>query len=177
MSATRKPRIVVGVDDTLAGMQALRFAVAEARRRGVVLRAIRAWQYGMPWYGPDLAPRHAELVDEAAMTIVNAFQDAMGGMPHDIVVEAQAIEGAPAVVLVDQANSDRDLLVVGRSRRRLFGRLRVDARCMRSATCPVVTVAAPVLAADGDATGLGRDVVSAADALLRNAAAPHRATD
>jgi nucleotide-binding universal stress UspA family protein len=167
MSTTRDPRIVVGVDDTLAGLQALRFAVAEARRRGVMLRAIRAWQYGTPWYGLDTGIRQAELVDDAAMTIVNVFRQALGGLPSNVVVEAQAVEGLPAVVLTDQASSEGDLLVVGRSRRRLFAP-RVDLHCVRLAVCPVVTVAAPMLAAGAGAAD-GRDVVSAAEALLRDA--------
>ena len=139
----RNPRVVVGVDHTLAGLQALRFAVAEARGRGsVILPAIRAWQFGPSWYGPDASPRQAELVDAAAMTIVTAFREALGGAPKDILVEALVIEGAPAVVLTDQAHSDRDLLVVGRSRRRRFGLAggralcadrRVSGRCRRGA--------------------------------------------
>ena len=161
------------MDDTLAGLQALRFAVAEARERGVVLRAIRAWEFNPSWYGPDASPRQAELVDAAAMTMVTAFREAMGGAPKDIVVEALVIEGAPAVVLADQARSDRDLLVLGRSRRRRFGSSRVDARCARTAACPVVVVAAPILARDGGAGVLGRDVVNAAEAVLRDAAASH----
>jgi nucleotide-binding universal stress UspA family protein len=172
------PRVVVGVDDSLAGLQALRFAAAEARRRGVLLRAVRAWQYTTPWYGADGQCR-ADMIDAAAMTLIRAFQSAMGGLPGDIVVEAVAVEGPPAGVLVGQATEPDDLLVVGRSGRHLTGRPHVDVHCVRTATCPVVTVAAPLLVRDRGAGGLRRDVVSAAEAIVRDAAAappPERPT-
>ena len=183
MSTRRSPRVVVGVDDSLSGLEALRFAAAEARRRDVTLRAIRAWQSATPWYGRDAGPIRAGMVDAAAMVLYSAFQQAMGGLPEDIEVEALAVEGAPARTLVDQAFAEDDLLVVGRPRplrgwwqrlgrawRRLAGSARVDVHCVRIATCPVVTVGAPTLAREGTAA-LVRDVVGAAEALLRDAAA------
>ena len=183
MNTTRMPRVVVGVDDSLAGLEALRYAVAEARRRGVTLRAIRAWQFAMPWYEQDAGQHRAAMVDTAAMVMHTAFQHAMGGLPRDVAVEALAIEGPPDKVLVTQADNDDDLLVVGRpgpgrdwrerlgrAWHRLTGVSRVDVHCVRLAICPVVTVGAPMLAADGTA-GLARDVVSSAEALLRDAAA------
>ena len=103
MSMTRSPRVVVGVDDSLTGLEALRFAAAEARRRGVTLRAIRAWQFAVPWYDHDAGQNRAGMVDAAAMVLCDAFQQAMGGLPEDIDVEALAIEGPPARTLVDQA--------------------------------------------------------------------------
>ena len=176
MKTTRTPRVVVGVADSLSGLRALRFAAAEARRRGVVLRAIRAWQFAVPWYGQDGGQLRAEMVDAAGMVIHTAFQEAMGGVPGDIVVEAVAVEGPPALVLVSQASDEDDLLVVGRpgrgwrqrlrrAWRLLAGVPRVDLQCVLSATCPVVTVGAPA-----DGTG-GWDVVGAAEDLLREAGA------
>ena len=47
-------RVVVGVGESLAALQALRYAVAEARRRGWALRAVRVWQAGTPWHGYDV---------------------------------------------------------------------------------------------------------------------------
>ena len=182
MNTTREPRVVVGVDDSLSGLQALRFATAEARRRGVGLRAIRAWQFATPWHEQNAGLFRAAMVDAAAMVLHDAFHQAMGGLPKDVSVEALAIQGPAALVLVDQAGGQDDLLVVGRSRygrgwRNLLGRAwrrmtdgpRVDVHCVRNTTCPVVTVAAPLLAADGD-RHVVRDIVSAAEALLRDAA-------
>jgi nucleotide-binding universal stress UspA family protein len=182
MDTTRKPRVVVGVDDSLSGLEALRFATAEAGRRGVGLRAVRAWQFATPWHEQNAGQYRAAMVDEAAMVLHDAFQHAMGGLPKEITVEALAIEGSAARALTDQASAPDDLLVVGRSGcdrdwwqvlgriwRRLTGNSPVDVHCVRIATCPVVTVGAPVLAADG-AGHLARDVISSAEALLRDAA-------
>jgi nucleotide-binding universal stress UspA family protein len=116
MSMTRSPRVVVGVDDSLSGLEALRFAAAEARRRGVTLRAVRAWQFAVPWHEHDAGQIRAGMVDAAAMVLCGAFQQAMGGLPEDIDVEALAVEGPPARTLVDQAFGEYDLLVVGRPR-------------------------------------------------------------
>jgi hypothetical protein len=162
---------VVGVDDSLAGLQALRFAAAEARRRGAVLRAIRTWQFGPNWYGQNIGQYRAELVADAADLILTAFQEAMGGVPMDITVEAMAVEGPAARVLTDQAGGDDDLLVVGRGRRHILRPSTVDMRCVRSASCPVVTVTAPRLARGRGAVDLTRDVVHAAESLLHDAAA------
>jgi nucleotide-binding universal stress UspA family protein len=183
MSATRAARVVVGVDDSLSGLEALRFAAAEARRRGVGLRAVRAWQVTARWLEPDVAQYRAATAAVAAMVLQGAFQQAMGGPPHDITVEALVAEGPPARVLVEQAGAVGDLLVLGRPGRgrgmrdrlrrawhRLTGRPRVTVHCVRDAVCPVVTVGAPELARDVGA-GPARNVVSAAEALLRDAAA------
>jgi nucleotide-binding universal stress UspA family protein len=182
MNTTGEPRVVVGVDDSLSGLEALRFATAEARRRGVGLRAIRAWQFASPWHEQNAGQYRAAMVDAAAMVLHDAFQQAMGGLPKDVAVEALAIEGPTAQSLVDQAGAPGDLLVVGRSGcdrgwwrilgrmwNRLAGQSQVDVHCVRLAACPVVTVGAPVLAVDG-AGHLARDVISSAEALLRDAA-------
>jgi nucleotide-binding universal stress UspA family protein len=182
MDTMRNPRVVVGVDDSLSGLEALRFATAEARRRGVGLRAVRAWQFATPWHEQNAGQYRAAMVDAAAMVLHDAFQHAMGGLPKDVTVEALAVEGPAARALADQANAPDDLLVVGRSGcdrgwwqvlgriwNRLTANSQVDVDCVRMATCPVVTVGAPVLASDG--TGhLARDVISSAEELLRDAA-------
>ncbi|WP_369077114.1 universal stress protein [Paractinoplanes maris] len=36
-------KVVVGISSSLAGLEALRFAIAEARRRQATLMAVRAW--------------------------------------------------------------------------------------------------------------------------------------
>lgn len=183
MNTTRTPRVVVGVDGSLSGLEALRFAAEQARRRGAVLHAIRAWQFAMPWYEQDAGQYRAAMVDAAAMAMRDAFQQAMGGLPRDIDVEALAIEGPAGRVLVARADQDGDLLVVGRAgsgggwrerlrraRQLLPGVVRTDVHCVQSATCPVVVVGAPMLAREGGGA-LARDVVSSAEALLRDTAA------
>jgi hypothetical protein len=60
MSEHRDARVVVGVSQSLTGLQALRYGVAEARRRQVPLHAVRAWRLDMGMArtrGAPVAPR------------------------------------------------------------------------------------------------------------------------
>lgn len=106
--------IVVGVDGSPEGEKALRFALEEARLRGLSLRVVCAWEVSAGAYmGEALAPtadaflegeRHAEAVLRSALERL---------APDDAVqVEALSVEGHPAAVLVEQAR-DAELLVVG----------------------------------------------------------------
>src|SRR6266480_3524520 len=119
-------RIVVGVHNSLAGLCALRRAVAEARRRGVALHAVRAWP-------PTPSPR--------AIAVHHAFSEAMGGIPIDLDVHILVTAGPPGPALVEYADGDDDLLVVGSSQRRWWRRLigsSVAAYCVRRAQCAVL---------------------------------------
>ena len=67
MDSQDTARVVVGVDNTLAGLQALRRAVAEARAREVPLHALRAWTPGQLGFYPTLADqRQAQPLDDLA---------------------------------------------------------------------------------------------------------------
>src|SRR4051812_2739939 len=46
--------VIVGVAQSTAGLQALRWAVAEARRRGTELVAVRAWRFNAASQSPAL---------------------------------------------------------------------------------------------------------------------------
>ncbi len=142
-------RVVVGVDDCLAGLQALRCAVAEARRRRAALCAVRAWTIPYAGQGVGLRAWRQELVDDAAVTVYGAFATALGGLPRDVDVRVLAPEGAVARALVELADRDDDLLVVGDCQRRGLRRLRsrsVARYCVRHAGCPVLVVPPPALA-------------------------------
>ncbi|HKT01350.1 MAG TPA: universal stress protein [Rugosimonospora sp.] len=142
-------RVIVGVHDCLAGLQALRCAVAEARRRGTSLCAVRAWTMPYAGQGVGLRAWRQELVDEAALTVYGAFATALGGLPGDVEVRVLAPEGAPSRCLVDLSDRDDDLLVVGDCQRRRLRRAwsRSVARyCARHAICPVLVVPPPALA-------------------------------
>ena len=71
MRANRSVRIVVGVDTSLAGLRALRLAVAEARRRGAVLHAVRTYDFNPVW-DTSLLFWYEEMAQDAADTIVRA---------------------------------------------------------------------------------------------------------
>lgn len=143
----RVARVVVGVGGSLASLEALRYAVSEARRRDALLVAVRAWLVQGPGHGEDLGQWRIEAGAAAAATVRQSFDQAMGGLPRNLDLEMLAVEGAIGPVLVAQA-SDGDLLVLGAPARRWWRvfPLSLVRYCVRAATCPVVVVPAPVLA-------------------------------
>jgi nucleotide-binding universal stress UspA family protein len=141
-------RVVVGVGQSLAALQALRHAVAEARRRRCALRAVRVWQVGVPWCGYDVDLCRAEAGAAANATIRRCFEYAMGGVPGDLESELTAVEGSVGSALVAQATNENDLLILGAPTRRWWGpsAFRMHRYCARHASCPVVVVPAPAIA-------------------------------
>ncbi len=130
-------RVVVGVHDSLAGLRALRLAVAEARRREATLHAVRVSLVPSQGFGPAL-------LAEDRRAIEHAFATALGGFPTDLDVEMVALLGSPGPALTGYACRETDLLVVGAGRR---GRLRrllrgggVAGHCVAHATCQVLAV-------------------------------------
>jgi len=162
MAATRRAAVVVGIDESLAGLAALRYAVGEARRRECGLRAVRVWQVGaFRAYDAGLGEAAAAqaVAEDAAAMVRRAFESAMGGVPRDIEIQAGVVEGAVVPALIAQITSADDVLVVGTSRRRGLGRLSaVDRHCVRIAPCPVVVVPAPELARANGRRALAREV-------------------
>jgi nucleotide-binding universal stress UspA family protein len=160
-------RVVVGVGESLAALQALRYAVTEARRRGSALRAVRVWRAGTPWHGYDVDQGRRQAGADADATILRSFEQAMGGLPRDLDFELIAVEGLIAPALAALASNDDDLLVVGApSRRRLFPLSAVDRGCMRLASCPVVVVTAPALARTRGTRALARAIRHEAERLV-----------
>jgi nucleotide-binding universal stress UspA family protein len=139
----KRPRVIVGVRDSLAGLRALRRAVAEARSRDAVLHALRAWT--APSAGYTSLPRTwvPDFDDIALEEIRHSFDAAMGELPRDIDLRFVRVQGLAGPALVEYAHRDDDLLVVGIGRHNLAGRLfsrRVAAYCLRKAVCPVLVV-------------------------------------
>jgi nucleotide-binding universal stress UspA family protein len=145
MNTLRTRRIVVGLGLTLAGYEALRYAVALAREQGTPLVAVRAyrslrtdpyeWRQALAW----------EARNDAART----FAEALGGEPDDLDVTIAIKPGRVAAVLAEVANNPADLLVVGSSSRpRPWDRgQKLAARhCFWRGDCPVIVVPEPALA-------------------------------
>src|SRR6185437_6707691 len=87
------PRVFVGVDRSIPGLAALRFAVAEARRRGTDLHAVRVVSV---------------LTLTETSEIDAAFEEALGGMPADVVVHRELLIGSVAETLARRAHNPDD---------------------------------------------------------------------
>jgi nucleotide-binding universal stress UspA family protein len=140
--------VIVGVSRTVVGLRTLRLAVAEARRRGAPLFAVRAWTFTYPqftWPGiVTLASDRAGRPDDTARkTITAAFSDCLGGIPADIDVRPEPTYGKPGQALVEYAYRDTDIIFVGHRPRRWLGRFpfpSVARYCIAHATCPVQVI-------------------------------------
>lgn len=139
------------MDGSPGSLEALRYALEQARRLDATLIPVHAWQ--VP--GGDVASRRAPSpgyervvreMEEARM--LRAFEEGLGGLPTDIVVEPWLVRGAAGPALVEAADRHNDLLVVGAGRR---GKLRHPLHagtvryCLAHAACAVVAVPPPAL--------------------------------
>jgi nucleotide-binding universal stress UspA family protein len=136
-------RIVVGIDGSEQAVEALRWAIGEARLRGAAIDAIDAWDYPyvvVPGAAVPLHPRGDQAADveqELEQAIASVAAEADGVTINSIVTE-----GVPAAVLCEAAK-DADLIVIGHGhhgslRERLLGS--VAQEVMRYSPCPVVVV-------------------------------------
>jgi nucleotide-binding universal stress UspA family protein len=139
--------VVVGVDGSDGSVEALRFALEEARIRGAKLRAVNAWHIPPAVYGAGWAPASVDL-DEYRKLAEAALQKSLedvGAEASGVTVTPVLEEGQPADVLCAEADN-ADLLVVGSRglggfRGLLLGS--VSQQCAHHAPCPVVVVPAP----------------------------------
>ena len=131
MDTTNHPRVVVGVDRSLAGYAALRVAVGIARGRRVPLQAVHAV--------PGIGTAQQEYIDEA-------FEEALGGCPLDLDVTKSLIFASSSGALVESASDPRDLIVVGDDGRGAIRALwsgSVARSLFKRARCQVLVVPAP----------------------------------
>jgi nucleotide-binding universal stress UspA family protein len=143
-------RIVVGIDGSLHGDDALRWAVAEAARRGVGVRAVvaheppDAWMtpYGMPLTGDSGEIRHA--VENSARTRVEAIRGELDEAQRAVPVEVVAVTGPATWVLTQEAQGAEMLVVGHRGRGALRSTLlgSVGLSVVLRAPCPVTVVPA-----------------------------------
>jgi len=134
-------RVLLGVGEDAKESPAVRFAVEEARRRGVPLEAVQAWRCPAreSTDHPLLAGEPARLHEERA---VEALDEALQDLPPDVEVHRRTIEGHARTVLVD-ASHHADLLVVGARHRNGHVGLqlgRVAHAALHHSACPVAVV-------------------------------------
>jgi nucleotide-binding universal stress UspA family protein len=137
--------IVVGVDGSEGSLAALRFAIEEAKIRGVEVKAVNAWHVPPAVYGGGWAPTGIDF-DEfrnlAEAALERTLEEA-GARASGASVTAILREGQPADVLCAEAPNADDLLVVGSRglggfRGLLLGS--VSQQAVHHSACPVVVV-------------------------------------
>lgn len=118
--------VTVGVDDPLMCVPALRQALMEARSRDARLRILHV----------DLASGE----DDPETEIRTALAEASVGL-QDVPVSIEIIEGVPATVVLTEAMSTSELLVVGRHHPHVARGSRLGSvarRLVRQASCPLL---------------------------------------
>lgn len=140
----RRP-LVVGIDGSPTALRALRWALAEAGRRGVTLTAVHAYAAPVAWSpaaatDEQMREHHARLHDDAVALLDRAL--AAVDVPDGVAVERAVVSGPPAATLLDRAGPQR-LLVVGTAGRGALGRTllgSVSHQSLHHTAGPVVVV-------------------------------------
>ncbi|WP_042431548.1 universal stress protein [Streptacidiphilus anmyonensis] len=151
-------RVVVGVEDSLAGLRALREAVDLAQRRGTEVLAVRSYRRpsdtAVDLCCPAMSPQALTATDdlrsslrrEALAAVRRVFELAMGGVPQDVVVRAVPEDVPLHEALPATACRENDVLVVAVPARSHWwwrpGRA-LAGRCLDRAVCPVLVVPPP----------------------------------
>lgn len=142
-------RIVVGIDETAASRDALRWALDHAEEReDSVVEAVAAWEHPR-FYGSFVPPAldHSHQSSEerhARQTLTDTVSD-IGSERPDRRVRMRLGQGSPEGVLLAAAE-DADLLVVGRQLgdgplwRGLISGPSLMRGFVRRAGCPVIVV-------------------------------------
>lgn len=142
--------IVVGVDGSEASRRALRWAVHEAKLRGVGLHVVHTWPTPYVVAGPNPRMGSKYTIDVAkeeqqiAKELLERELDATGAYAAGIHIEREVVEGAPAETLLAAAKG-AELLVLGSSRHGTLAGVVLGAvgqKCIQHAPCPLVIVRA-----------------------------------
>lgn len=150
--------IVVGVDGSPAGDAALRFAVEEAGRKGVRVRAVCVYSavtvypvapVGMgaaaitiPVASPEERAALRRAAEAAARTTIEEALSRCGANAPEGTVDVAPIEGDPGDTLVNESRH-AELLVVGSHGHRALTELLLGSathHCIQHASCPVVVI-------------------------------------
>jgi len=151
-------RLVIGVSGSPGSLCAFRYSLLLAYRLDVPVAAALAW---VP-PGGDLAERRCPVpelrrawADAARRRLTEALHAACGCIPAALDISQVVIRGEPGPALVDVADRDGDVLVVGAGRRGALSRIwhgQVSRYCLSHARCPVLAIPHPATARE---LGLG----------------------
>ncbi|GAA1227726.1 universal stress protein [Kitasatospora nipponensis] len=134
-------RIVVGVDGSPSSIDALRWAVDQARTRSAVVEAVTAWQHPVStgWTVPfeadeDLAAVMRKVLDDA----IARTTDPQG----QVEIRPRVVQGGTVSSLLEAARGAELLVVGSRGHGGFVGALlgSVSGHCVQHTPCPVVVV-------------------------------------
>ncbi|MFF2727984.1 universal stress protein [Streptomyces sp. NPDC058008] len=142
-----RPRVVAGVGGGHGSPAVLRRAAAEARLRGAELWAVLAWDApgagagGRHLTGP--APSLSVFREDAAERLRRSLGAAFGAAGAGVPLTGRAVRGTPGAALVDIADDQDCVIVVGTGSRGAAHRLlwpSVARYCLAHAPCPVLAL-------------------------------------
>lgn len=137
--------IMVGVDGSQAGLEAVSWATREAEIRGAklcIVHVMPAWAFKMPEDAPHADVGH--WMREGARSVLKEALDRAGGEDRHVELESRLLPGDPRRCLIEAAD-DAELLVVGSHglggfRGMLLGSVALGVS--GHASCPVAVVRA-----------------------------------
>jgi nucleotide-binding universal stress UspA family protein len=136
-------RVVVGVDGSTNGAEALAWAVDEARARAAELTVVHAYlPVALGVYGDAAADVELTGEEKAARAVLDAAVDAVDTTGLAVPVDRRVVPDGAARAVLDAAE-DADLVVVGSHGRGGFTRLllgSVSHQVTHHAPCPVVVL-------------------------------------
>lgn len=136
-------RIVVGVDGSEASLDALRWALHEARLRAARVVVAYVWLFpSLVLRGGATPPRGYEELRQSAREVLDQAVNAVGTAAEGVDVARVVVEGAPAEELAALADGAEMLVLGSRGLGGFAGLLlgSVSQQCAHHARCPVVIV-------------------------------------
>jgi nucleotide-binding universal stress UspA family protein len=176
MAVQRAPRpVVVGVDGSASAYRAVEWAAAEADRRGVALRLVRAFSWTTADHPTGWVARYRdEVLEVSRRQVARAVRVAADARP-DVEAAAQVEIGAPIEVLSAEARRAQLLVLGDRGLGEVAGLVlgSVAVSLAARGACPVVVVRGERAGAEGPVVvGIdGSPVSEAAVAFAFDAAA------
>jgi nucleotide-binding universal stress UspA family protein len=136
--------VLVGVDGSPQSGAALRYAVAEANRRGARLRVVSTYfpEYSVHGHTQPVSVSESAIEVDVEAQIRRMVEEALAGAAEAPPVEVVVAAGPAAGVLIDMSG-EVDVLVVGQRGRGGFASMllgSVGLHCVLHAHCPVIVV-------------------------------------
>ena len=139
--------IVVGIDESEAARDALRWAINMADDDDDEIIALHAWQLYLAGTMEGMLVDPAPIKESAVLSAKNVVESILAEFDDPPSLELEVVEGHPGRRLIERSE-DADLLVVGSRGHGGFRGLllgSVSTYCVHHVSCPVV-----VVPADGD---------------------------